>query len=70
MKEKGILSLILALMAIMVYVSFRYEWRFALASVIALVHDVILVASSVIVFKIDMNLEVIAYLAHFDWVFH
>ena len=39
-----------------------YEWRFALASVIALVHDVILVASSVIVFKIDMNLEVIAAL--------
>lgn len=35
---------------------------FALASVIALVHDVILVASSVIVFKIDMNLEVIAAL--------
>ena len=62
LKEKGILSLILALIAIMVYVSFRYEWRFALASVIALVHDVILVASSVIVFKIDMNLEVIAAL--------
>ncbi|GAA7239154.1 protein translocase subunit SecF [Helicobacter pylori] len=62
LKEKGILSLILALIAIMVYVSFRYEWRFALASVVALVHDVILVASSVIVFKIDMNLEVIAAL--------
>ncbi len=62
LKEKGILSLILALIAIMIYVSFRYEWRFALASVVALVHDVIIVATSVIVFKIDMNLEVIAAL--------
>ncbi|WP_104698068.1 MULTISPECIES: protein translocase subunit SecF [unclassified Helicobacter] len=62
LKKKGFLSLLLATLAIMVYVSFRYEWRFALASIIALVHDVIITAASIIVFNIDLNLEVIAAL--------
>lgn len=62
LKQKGILSLVLATIAMMLYVSFRYEWRFALAGIIALVHDVIITAASVIVFNIDLNLEVIAAL--------
>ncbi|OBV28412.1 protein-export membrane protein SecF [Helicobacter sp. CLO-3] len=62
LRQKGIISLALALIAMMVYVSFRYEWRFALAGILALVHDVIITAASVVVFDIDMNLEVIAAL--------
>lgn len=60
--QSAILSLVLATVAMMIYVSFRYEWRFALASIITLVHDVIITAASVIIFKIDLNLEVIAAL--------
>lgn len=62
LKKKGFFSLLLATLAMMAYVSFRYEWRFALASIIALVHDVIITAASIIVFNIDLNLEVIAAL--------
>lgn len=62
LKKSAILSLVLATIAMMAYVSFRYEWRFALASIIALVHDVMITAASVIVFQIDLNLEVIAAL--------
>ncbi|WP_104749998.1 protein translocase subunit SecF [Helicobacter cynogastricus] len=62
LKEKGILSLVLAIIAMMIYVSVRYEWRFALAGVIALAHDSLITAVSVIVFNIDLNLEVIAAL--------
>lgn len=62
LKEKGIISLLLAFLAMMIYVSFRYEWRFALAGIVALIHDVVIVAASIIIFKIDMNLEVIAAL--------
>ncbi|RDU61328.1 protein translocase subunit SecF [Helicobacter sp. MIT 14-3879] len=58
----AVISLILATIAMMLYVSFRYEWRFALASIITLVHDVMITAASVIIFKIDLNLEVIAAL--------
>lgn len=62
LKEKGIVSLLLAFVAMMVYVSFRYEWRFALAGILALMHDVIITAASIVVFAIDVNLEVIAAL--------
>lgn len=62
LRKSAILSLVLATIAMMVYVSFRYEWRFALASIIALVHDIVITAASVIIFKIDLNLEVIAAL--------
>ncbi|WP_104732412.1 protein translocase subunit SecF [Helicobacter salomonis] len=62
LKEKGVLSLVLAIIAMMIYVSFRYEWRFALAGVLALAHDTLVTAVSVIVFNIDLNLEVIAAL--------
>ena len=62
LKEKGIVSLLLAFIAMMVYVSFRYEWRFALAGILALMHDVIITAASIVIFAIDLNLEVIAAL--------
>ncbi|MDE5592072.1 MAG: protein translocase subunit SecF, partial [Helicobacter sp.] len=62
LKEKGTLALLLALASIMLYVSYRYEWRFALTSVLALVHDVVITAGAVILFKIDLNLDVIAAL--------
>ncbi len=62
LKEKGSLALLLALVSIMLYVSYRYEWRFALAAILALVHDVVISTGAVILFKIDLNLEVIAAL--------
>lgn len=62
LKEKGTLALILALVSIMVYVSYRYEWRFALTSILALIHDVVITAGAVVLFKIDLNLEVVAAL--------
>lgn len=62
LKQKGVLALVLAILAMMAYVSFRYEWRFALAGVLALIHDTLITATSAIVFHIDLNLEVIAAL--------
>ncbi len=62
LRKSAIISLVLAIIAMMAYVSFRYEWRFALASIIALLHDVIITSASVIIFHIDLNLEVIAAL--------
>lgn len=62
LKEKGTIALILALISIMVYVSYRYEWRFALAAVLALVHDIVIATGAIILFDIDLNLDVIAAL--------
>ncbi|WP_300446736.1 protein translocase subunit SecF [uncultured Helicobacter sp.] len=62
LKKNGIIALILALVAMMVYISFRYEWRFSLAGVLALVHDVIIVSGAVILANVDFNLDVLAAL--------
>ncbi len=62
LKTDGILSLVLASIAIMIYVSIRYEWRFALASIFALFHDVVFSVGAIILFQIDLNLDVVAAL--------
>ncbi|MDD2906917.1 MAG: protein translocase subunit SecF, partial [Sulfurimonas sp.] len=62
LKEKGIMSLILATLGILIYVAFRFEWRFAVASVVALVHDVSIALGALALFSIDVNLDVLAAL--------
>lgn len=41
-REKALLALLIALVGQVIYVSIRFEWRFALAAVVALFHDVFL----------------------------
>ena len=60
LKEKGIMSLLLAVLSILIYVAFRFEWRFAVASIVALVHDVSIAMGAVALFAIDVNLDVLA----------
>ncbi|MDQ7066630.1 MAG: protein translocase subunit SecF [Sulfurimonas sp.] len=60
LKEKGIMSLLLAMLGILMYVAFRFEWRFAVASIVALVHDVSIALGMVALFSIDVNLDVLA----------
>lgn len=60
LKEKGIISLLLAVLGILVYVAFRFEWRFAVASIVALIHDVSIALGMVALFSIDVNLDVLA----------
>ncbi len=62
LKEKGIMSMVLAIAGILIYVAFRFEWRFAVASVIALVHDVTIALGMISLFSIDVNLDVLAAL--------
>ncbi len=60
LKEKGMMSLVLAILGILVYVAFRFEWRFAVASIVALIHDVSIALGMVSLFSIDVNLDVLA----------
>ena len=62
LREKGLMSLLLAIIGILVYVSFRFEWRFAVASVMALVHDVTIAMGAVVLFNIEVNLDTLAAL--------
>lgn len=62
LKEKGIMSLVLAIAGILIYVAFRFEWRFALASVLALVHDVSIAMGAISLTQMEVNLDVLAAL--------
>lgn len=58
--EQGGLAMIYALIMILIYVAWRFEWRFALGSVAALVHDVILTVGFFSVSQIEFSLPVLA----------
>ncbi len=58
--EQGGLALLYAIIGILLYVSFRFQWRFAVGAVAALVHDVILVVSFLSIFQINFDLTVVA----------
>lgn len=62
LKKNGVIALSLALIAMMIYISFRYEWRFSLAGVLALGHDVVIVSGVVVLAGVDFNLDVLAAL--------
>jgi preprotein translocase subunit SecF len=62
LKEKGLMAMLLAIIGILIYVSFRFEWRFALASVMALVHDVSIAMGMIVLFEVEVNLDILAAL--------
>ncbi len=59
-RNKAFLSIILASIGILAFVSFRFEWRFGVAAVAALFHDVLIVISAYIIFQIPVNSAFIA----------
>jgi len=59
---KAIVAMGLALLAIVAYIWFRFEFRFGLAAVTALVHDVSITLALLAVFEIEISLTVIAAL--------
>jgi len=60
LREKGIMAMVLAIIGILIYVSFRFEWRFALASVVALIHDISIAMGAISLFQIEVNLDILA----------
>lgn len=57
---KGLIALILSFLAMLVYISIRFEWNFGMGAVIALIHDTILTFGVYSVFQIDFDLTAIA----------
>ena len=58
--EDGGLAMIYALIGILIYVALRFEYRFAVGSVAALIHDVIITMGLVSYFGVEFNLTVLA----------
>ncbi len=62
LREAGIMAMLVAIAGILIYVTFRFEWRFAIAAVLALMHDIVIVIGFVILFDIQVNLDILAAL--------
>jgi preprotein translocase subunit SecF len=60
LREQGGLAMLTALICILIYVAMRFEWRFALGSVSALAHDVIITLGLFSVLGIEFDLTVLA----------
>lgn len=58
--EKGGLAMLYALICILAYVAWRFEWRFALGAVIALVHDVLVTVGVFSLLGLEFSLPVLA----------
>jgi preprotein translocase subunit SecF len=56
----GALALLVVCLGIMVYLAFRFEWRFALATIIANLHDVVIILGVFAAFQWEFSLPVLA----------
>jgi len=60
LREDGGLAMLYALFGILIYVAFRFEYRFSFASIIALVHDVIITLGFFALTQMEFDLTVLA----------
>lgn len=60
--QAGGMALLTALICILIYVAFRFEWRLALGAVLSLAHDVIITMGVFSLFQIEIDLTIVASL--------
>ncbi|MBT8047588.1 MAG: protein translocase subunit SecF [Xanthomonadales bacterium] len=60
--EQGILAVVYALIGIFLYVMMRFQWRFSVGAVTALVHDIMITMGIISVVQIEFDLTVVAAL--------
>ena len=58
--ERGGLAVLFALLMILLYLMFRFQWKFAVGSVTALAHDVIIILGVFSVFQLPFDLTILA----------
>jgi preprotein translocase subunit SecF len=58
--ENGALALVVVCLGIMAYLALRFEWRFAVAAIVANLHDVIIILGCFAVFQWEFSLPVLA----------
>jgi len=58
--ENGALALLLVVIGIVVYLAFRFEWRFSVSAIIANLHDVVIILGFFAFFQWEFSLSVLA----------
>jgi len=60
MAEDGIMALAFVVLGIMAYLAFRFEWKYAVAAIVAIMHDVIVILGFFAFFQWEFSLAVLA----------
>ncbi len=60
LRNRGFMAVLVSLVAILIYIAFRFEWRFALAAILSEIHDLIITLGAICLFRIDVNLDTLA----------
>jgi preprotein translocase subunit SecF len=62
LRQKAVMSIVIALCAIVLYISWRFEFRFAVAAIVALVHDIVITVGVFSIMDKEFSLPVVAAL--------
>jgi preprotein translocase subunit SecF len=60
LREKALLSILYAIIGIVIYISWRFEFQYAIAAIIALIHDVLLTMGAFSIFDKEFTLVIVA----------
>ena len=60
LRDQGILAALIALALIMIYITLRFEYRFSIGAILALLHDVFLIIGIFSITQIEFNLSIFA----------
>jgi preprotein translocase subunit SecF len=62
LRDQGGIGMLLALGGIMLYLAFRFQWKFAVGAIVSLVHDVVVTLGILSFFQVTFDLTVLAAL--------
>ena len=60
--RSAILISILAWIGVLIYISIRFKWDYAISGIVGLIHDVFFVLAACAIFRLEVNTEIIAVL--------
>ncbi|HCT04820.1 MULTISPECIES: protein translocase subunit SecF [unclassified Pseudomonas] len=60
LRDQGGLGMLMALVGIMIYLAFRFQWKFGVGAIVSLIHDVIVTVGILAYFQVTFDLTVLA----------
>jgi preprotein translocase subunit SecF len=60
LREKAVMAILLSFVAVLIYLAYRFEWRFGVAAVIATAHDILASIAFIGIARLEVSLFVVA----------
>ena len=60
LQQKALLAILLSFVLTLIYLAFRFEWRFGVAAIIANVHDIVVALGFISIFRLEVSVATVA----------